>query len=122
MMKTRPKALGFKCLVLPDPIINEKEVKTESGLIVKLALSVDERLERGAQVRGTIVDIGEDFAAAYKPKTPFWGLKVGDKIWYARYAGKWVTDKENNRDLLVLNDEDICVQDVVEETEDVFNS
>ena len=90
------RAIGFKCLVLPDPV------------------SQDKLQEQNAQVVGTIIDIGEDFASAYKPKTKYWGLKVGDKIWYAKYAGKWVYDKKNDRHLLVILDEDVCLQ----ETED----
>jgi co-chaperonin GroES (HSP10) len=32
-------------------------------------------------------------------------VKVGDRISYARYAGKWV--EENEKDYLIINDEDV---------------
>jgi co-chaperonin GroES (HSP10) len=98
------KAIGYKLIILPDAV----EEKTKSGIV----LAVDQKLERGAQVTGTILDMGEDVAAAYKPKTEFWGLKVGDKVWYAKYAGKWIKDIENDREVLVINDEDVCVKEV----------
>lgn len=94
---TTVKAIGYKIIIKPDEVL-----KYSKGGI---ALAVDAKMEANAQVVGTIVDIGEDFAVAYKPKTPYWGLKVGDKVYYAKYAGKWVGD-----DLLILNDEDICAK------------
>ncbi|MDE1868312.1 MAG: hypothetical protein KGI08_11480 [Thaumarchaeota archaeon] len=98
------KAIGYKLIVLPETV----EKKTKSGIV----LAVDEKMEQNAQVVGTIIDIGEDVAAAFKPKTEYWGLRVGDKIWYAKYAGKWIKDEENNREVLVINDEDVCVKEV----------
>ena len=97
------KAVGYKVIVLPLVV----EEVSKGGIV----LAVDGRMERNAQTIGTILDIGEDVAAAYKPKTEHWGLKVGDKIWYAKYAGKWVKDEENDREVLVINDEDICVKE-----------
>ena len=98
------KAVGYKIIVLPDIV----EEVSKGGIV----LAVDNKMERNAQTTGVILDIGEDVAAAYKPKTEHWGLKVGDKIWYAKYAGKWVKDTENNREVLVINDEDICIKEV----------
>ena len=109
------EAVGFKCIVLPDEVSDVKEVKTDSGIVVKLHLNIDKKMEQNAQTRGTILHIGEDFAEAYKPKTRYWGLKPGDKIWYAKYAGKWIKDEENNREVLVILDEDICVKEVPNE-------
>lgn len=98
------KAVGYKLIVLPDAV----EEVSKGGIVI----AADTRMERNAQVCGTIIDIGEDVAAAYKPKTEHWGLKVGDKIWYAKYAGKWIKDKENDREVLVILDEDVCVKEV----------
>ena len=109
------RAVGFKCLVLPDPVSKDTEVKSAGGIITQFRSKQDQLQEQNAQVTGVILDIGEDFAEAYKPKTKNWGLKVGDRIWYAKYAGKWVYDKKNDRHLLVIVDEDVCLQ----ETEDV---
>lgn len=94
------KAVGFKCVVKPK----EVETKTQSGIV----LALDKGMEERAQVVGTIVHIGEDFAGFYNPKSKFWGLSVGDEVFYAKYAGKWVVDPDTKEQLLILNDEDIC--------------
>jgi len=60
-----------------------------------------------AQVTGVITQIGEDAYAAFKPKTEYAGLKVGDRVAYAKYAGKWISD-----DVLVLCDEDVVAVEV----------
>ena len=101
------KAIGFRVIVRPKPV--EEKV----GSII---LSIDKGMEERAQVLGTIVDIGEDFAAAYDPKSKFWGLKVGDSVFYAKYAGKWVQDPDSKEELLIMNDEDIVA--VFRETSD----
>ena len=96
------KAIGFRVIVKPK----EVEEKTESGIV----LAVDKGMEERAQVVGTIVHIGDDFADAYRPKVARWGLKEGDKVYYAKYAGKWVEDPQTKEQLLVLNDEDIVAK------------
>lgn len=99
-MAQKAKAIGFRVVILPDSV----EKTTASGIII----SVDDRLEKNAQVVGTILDIGEDAFAAYKPKTEFCGLKVGDKVFYAKYAGKWLPGEFEG--LLVVNDDDIVAK------------
>lgn len=98
------KAVSHRIIVKPDEI---KE-KSQGGII----LAQDKRLAMNAQVTGVILHIGEDAWAAFKPKTKFAGLKVGDRVAYARYAGKWLEDET-----LVLIDEDVVA--VVEATNDV---
>lgn len=98
------KAVGFCVIVAPDIV----EEKTKSGIYI----ATDKKMEQNAQVTGIILDIGEDAFAAYKPKTPFAGLKVGDRVWYAKYAGKWIKDKENDREVLIVRDEDIVCKEV----------
>ena len=95
----RWKPVSHRIIVRPDPV----EKKTKSGLI----LALDERLERGANVFGTIIAIGEDAWKAFNPTHPFAGLKVGDRVSYPRYAGKWIDDET-----LVLVDEDIVAKEV----------
>lgn len=96
------KAVGFRIIVQPKKVEN----MSKGGI----ALPINEQLEEQAQVLGTIIDIGEDVAVAYKPKTPFWGLKVGDQIYYAKYAGKWVQDPDTKEQVLIINDEDVCAK------------
>lgn len=99
--------IGWRIVIKPDAVINEKEIKTDSGLVVKLAVSVDEKIERNATTAGTIVAIGPDAFDAYKLSSKHGGLKIGDHVCYAKYAGKWVVDTETKEELLVVNDEDV---------------
>ena len=98
------KAVGFRILVRPDPI----EEKTESGIII----SVDEKLEKGAQVTGIVLDIGPEAFRAFNKSAGFdqyvpW-VKPGDHVFYAKYAGKRVIDQASKEELLFLNDEDVA--------------
>lgn|ERR1035437_2326710 len=95
------KAVGFRVLVDPDPV----EEVSKGGII----LSVDKRMEAGATQAGKVLDIGPEAFRAYNRAAGFkeyfpW-CKVGDRVSFARYAGKWVT--ENKHDYLLVNDEDI---------------
>ena len=104
------KAVAFRVLLKVKEVEKEKEIKTDSGLVVKLAMAVDEKLERQAYTEGTIVDIGEDAYAAFKPTTQYAGLKVGDRVYFAKYAGKWIDDPDTKESFLVVNDEDIVAK------------
>lgn len=106
MIKQVP--VGHRIIVKPDPV---KE-KTESGLF----LAVDKKMELNAQVTGTIVAIGPDAWVAFKPSQPHAGLKVGDRVYYAKYAGKWIENKETKENLLVLNDEDVVAKDIEDDS------
>lgn len=86
-----------RLIVEPEEI----ETKTASGII----LSVNEKAERKAVEKGKVLAIGDtafiDFKAGVTPK-------VGDTIYFAKYAGKEI--KDSDKDYLILNDEDvICV-------------
>lgn len=96
------RALGFRVVIRPDKF----EEITKGGIV----LAVDERMEMNAQTTGVIVELGEDFAKDFKPRTSYWGLQPGDRVFYAKYAGKWVKDPETNEELLILNDEDIVAK------------
>ena len=96
------KAVGFRILVKPDEIKKE----TASGIV----LAVDEAAEKGARVTGTIVDIGEIAWKAFNPQSPYAGLAVGDKVFFAKYAGKTVIDPTDKQEYVILNDEDIVAK------------
>lgn len=93
------KAISFRVILK----VKEVEEKTASGIV----LAVDKKLERQAYTEGTIIDIGPDAWAAFKPSQPFAGLNIGDRVFYAKYAGKWIQDPETKEEFLVVNDEDI---------------
>lgn len=106
------KAIAFRIIVKPQEV--EKEVRTASGIVVA---SLDsEKDKKAATTRGTIVGIGEDAWAAYKPKTPFAGLKIGDEVFYAKYAGKMIKETDDGDEFIVLHDEDIVCK--VEDTKE----
>jgi co-chaperonin GroES (HSP10) len=96
------KAVGFRIIVKPDEIKKE----TASGIV----LALDERAEKGARITGTIVHIGEIAWAAYKPVSMYAGLQVGDKVFFAKYAGKLIIDPTDKAEYVVLNDEDIVAK------------
>lgn len=87
---------GYRILVDPDEVKKE----TESGIV----LVTDEKLERAANQKGTVVGLGEFAYDGYKGK---W-VKLGDRIIYSQYAGKFLEDpNEEGHLFVVLNDEDV---------------
>lgn len=88
--------LMHRCLVRPKQV----ETKTASGIILTESLT---RKEQAATEEGIILALGDtfgkDFGAEVLPK-------VGDKIYFAKYAGKFIKD-EDGSDLVFLNDDDI---------------
>lgn len=82
-----------RIVVKPDNV----ETVTEGGII----LAVNEKREQQAQEIGTVVSIGPTAFVHYGGSPT--DLKVGDKVAYARYAGKVMEGTE----LVILNDEDI---------------
>lgn len=96
------KAVAFRIILK----VKEVEEKSKGGIV----LAVDKKLERNAFTEGTIVDIGPDAWSAFKTKDEFAGLKVGDKVFYAKYSGKWIVDPETQEEFLVVNDEDIVAK------------
>jgi co-chaperonin GroES (HSP10) len=94
------KVPGYRVLVTPD----EVKTKTESGLIIEYA--GNEKLEKGARITGTVVDIGPECWQVHKGNTPW--CKIGDRVFWAKYAGKQIIDPTDNKEYIILNDEDIC--------------
>ncbi len=93
------EAVSHRIVVKPDPVME----KSQGGIII----AQDKRMAMNAQVTGVIKQIGEDAYAAFKPKSEFAGLKVGDRVAYAKYAGKWIDDET-----LVLIDEDVVAKEI----------
>lgn len=90
---------GYRLLVKPDEIVK----KTESGIIVEFG--ENEKLEKGARITGTVVQIGPECWSMHKGNAPW--CKLGDKIYWAKYAGKQVVDPTDQIEYLILNDEDV---------------
>lgn len=96
------KAVAFRIILK----VKEVAEKTKGGIV----LAVDKKLERQAYTQGTIIDIGPDAWAAFNTKEQFAGLKVGDTVMFAKYAGKWIADPDTDVEYLILNDEDIVAK------------
>lgn len=121
------KAVGFRVLVRPDSIeektrmansdieIEKKDGNwvTKTGLLIDPA--VNELAEKGARISGVIVDIGEIAWKAFNPQSLYAGLQVGDRVFFAKYAGKLLVDPVTNEEFVVLNDEDIVAKYIADE-------
>lgn len=90
----------YKILIEPE----EVEQKSTGGII--LAPTTTEK-EKMAQVRGTLVAVGGNAFEDWLPPLP----KVGDRIWYAKYAG-YVIKGDDGKEYRLANDKD-CAAIVV---------
>lgn len=94
--------VGHRLLVKPDAV----ETTTSTGII----LSIDEDKERAASQYGTVVAVGDGCWVYHtkegKVKEKPW-CAVGDKILFAKYAGRMLDDTEDGGKLILLNDDDV---------------
>ena len=104
-MTIKVKAVGHRVIVRADPV----EEMSKGGIV----LQVDTKRESAAAQRGTVYDVGEmawknDLYGYGKPGWEPW-VKKGDRVYFARYAGKTLRDNENGLEVVyfILNDEDI---------------
>lgn len=111
-MGLKVSAVGHRVIVQPDKVV----VKSKGGII----LQIDEKREQASAQKGTVMAVG-DMAwknAAYGFGIEGWKpwCKPGDRVFFARYAGKQFRDDEHPDEyFVILNDEDIqCL--IVEET------
>ena len=98
------KAVGHRVIVKPDAV----EEVSKGGIV----LAVDHKREIRAADKGTVVGIGSmawknDLYGYGKDGWEPW-CKEGDRVFFARYAGKGFKDGDTN--YIVLNDEDIQCQ------------
>ena len=96
------KALGHHVLVqIPDP-----EKKSRGGIVIPDLIRDAEK--RGAEL-GVVVDVGPTAWLADGLGGEPWA-KVGDNIWFAKYAGKWITDPKTEEKYLILLDTDVVAK------------
>jgi len=100
--------LMHRALVRPKQI----ETKTASGIILTETTT---RKEQAATEEGIVLALGDTFGKDYGAQLL---PKVGDKVYFAKYAGKFIKD-DNGDDLVLLNDEDFVAIITEEETQDV---
>ena len=94
-------------LVVRPYKITEVDAVYKSALAAGIQLPDEDkrRREQAAVDQGTVVAIGP---TVFKDFNAEGTIKVGDKIVYAKYAGKEVEDPETKEMLTIINDEDIC--------------
>src|SRR5947207_12592997 len=99
------KAVGHLILIRPDPV----EEVSKGGIV----LATDKKLEKGATTSGLVLDIGPEAFLAFQDAASIplnarkpW-VAPGDHIYYAKYAGKWIDDKQSKEELLFIRDEDV---------------
>ena len=104
---------GHRVLVKPDPI----EEVSKGGIVIARPGNQD-KLEAQATDRGTVVQVGPMCWKNYDFDKPDWEpwCKPGDRVIFARYAGKSVVNPETKEEFFLMNDEDIQV--ILEETLD----
>jgi co-chaperonin GroES (HSP10) len=98
-----------RILVVMEEIKKEHEVTMPDGTVLKLQVAYGELEGRiqASVTEGVVVQIGPDAYTdyGYKENKPF---KVGDKVQFAKYAGRGVFDPdEPTKRLVVINDEDV---------------
>ena len=98
------EALGNRVIIKPDSI----EEVTSGGIVIAQT-STYLREEKAATSTGIVVDYGP---AAWLD--PIMGgepwVEKGDKVVFARYAGKYVTDPDDDQEYVVINDDAIQVR------------
>jgi len=97
------EALGNKVIVKSDYVEGEKV--SEGGIIFGVTDS-EKRSAKAETTTGTIIGFGPsawlDPILGGEP----W-CKVGDKVLYSKYSGKFVTDPEDSVEYVVINDDAI---------------
>lgn len=95
------EALGNRVIIKPDSI----EEVTSGGIVIAQTENY-RREEKAATSTGTVIGFGE--AAWLDPLLggePW--VEIGDKVVFARYAGKFVTDPDDGEEYVVINDDAI---------------
>ena len=102
-------------------LVKAKDVELESeGGIILTANETEKRLEKAGICEGHVVQIGPTAWKAYdkeysldehgtytkeKPTKPW--AKIGDRVYYSQYGGKFIVDPTTDIEYVMLNDEDI---------------
>lgn len=101
--------LGNRVIILPDETDKNEhgEEVSEFGIIVKTAKEAE--AYRDQTSTGTVVDFGP--AAWLDPilgGEPW--CEKGDRVLYAKYSGKFITNPEDGKEYVVVNDDAIQVR------------
>lgn len=110
------KPVLHRILVKPDDIM-EKDKHLRKAKELGLIVHRDEQdREQAAVDEGVVIAIGETAFLDFKVEDV--PIKVGDKIVYARYAGKAIVDPDDEVKYIALNDEDVIAVVTEKEPQD----
>lgn len=95
------EVVTFRVLIKQEDVVQAKQVKTSiPGFVTAVS---DEKREQQAHDKGVIVQVGPTAFNDYGTEPP----KVGERVCYAKFAGKEIVDPDTNEMFVVINDEDI---------------
>lgn len=86
-------------------LIRPKQLEKMSKGGIALEYGSMEKVHKMASQEGEVIQVGPEAWSDYDSQ---W-CKVGDKVLFAQYSGKFVTDPETEEDFIVINDVDIQV-------------
>ncbi len=98
MSKTGLRPIGFKVIIKPE----EVDEKTVGGIIIPEAVKEQ---EKHAVTKGVLIEVADQaftYAEIAEPNKP----KVGDTVYYSRYAGTSIKGNDG-QEYRLCNDEDI---------------
>lgn len=87
--------LGSRVLIRPD----EVETQTKSGILIPTAKNDIKQI-------GTVVAVGDGYILDSGKKFPL-SVKVGDVVFFSKFAGSRISEKE---DYLILDERDILAK------------
>jgi len=87
---------GHRVLILPDPV----EEVTQSGIILSVGENRDR--ERLAQLKGTIVELGN---TAWSDQPSPWA-EVGNQVIFGKYSGL-IYKGDDDKEYRIINDLDV---------------
>lgn len=105
---------GHRLLIKPDTIKDQytlPETLKASSFQVVMDSDLERRTEVATEI-GTVVGIGPTAWRAYDGKDEAWEpwAKIGDRITFVKYAGKFTSDPVTKEKFIVLDDVDVyCV-------------
>lgn len=108
------EVVGHRLLVKPDPVNEQVDIPDSlkvGGFEVVKPADIEKLEEAGTQI-GTVIQVGPTAFRAFDGNDPNWApwCKAGDRIIFARYAGKFVEDPSTKEKFFVINDEDVQVR------------
>lgn len=98
------EVLGHRVLI--DPEI-PKDTLDEGALKGFKIVGDGIQREKAATTIGVIVGIGKNAWKAFDDGQPW--AKVGDRVYFAKYGGKWIT-AEDGKEYICCNDEDCQIK------------